>query len=511
MYHAIIFSGISQSRALYLRPIGSYRIRTVLEENGYPTKVIDYYQFLIEEQIEDYLDKYVSKETKWIGISGTFFMFPQHWRPKFWFRMKKKFPHVKIVIGGTTQWINREIPYADYVINGYGDHAVIALADYLSGKSVDLKSFEKDGTTYIDGNRDYDVKDLSNIKTLWKEEDCIDKRMVLPIEIARGCVFRCSFCAFPMNGKKKFDYIRAKESLEEEFIRNYEQFGVTSYGFMDDTLNDSEHKVEMLHDVITNLPFKIRFDAYVKPELLYRWPDTVDMLVECGLRGATLGIESTNPSTRAKIAKGFDLDKCMEVVTKLKKASNRKVKTQCNFIVGLPGESEKSIMNTREMVLQNNDIDSWSWYSLSIQDTNKVYYASEIDKDPEKYGYRVSRDAAGYNGRPLVFWVNDQMSYKRAKEIAENLTREDNPRTKIAGWWCGGVESLGVNIDEHYLKHQGLVDNLPQYELKDVYNKYMNAYLEHNLGDNYKKLGISDLALGLRYTMGGPDPRKAEA
>lgn len=508
MYHAIIFSGISQTRSLFFKPIGPYRIRTVLEENGYPTKVIDYYQFLIEEQIEDYLDKYVSKETKWIGISATFFKFPQHWRPNFWFRMKRKFPDVKIVIGGTIQYINTEIPYADYVINGYGDDAVIALADHLSGKSIDLKCTEKNGTIYIDGNKDYDVKDVSNIKTLWKKEDCIDSRMTMPIEIARGCIFRCAFCAFPKNGKKKFDYIRAKESLEEEFIRNYEEHGITSYGFMDDTLNDSEHKIEMLYDVITNLPFRISFDCYTKPELLYRWPDTIDMLCEAGMRGATLGIESLNPRTRSIIAKGFDVDKVFDVLSRLKKASNNRVKTQCNFIIGLPEESEQSIAKTRDIVNQSPDIDQWMWYNLFLQDPSKVYYSSKMEEDPEKYGYKTTRDEKGYGGRPVVFWVTPQMNYKRAKELAETYMKEDTNRMRVGGWWCGGVESLGLNLNEHYKKNHGLAVELPVQQLTDQYNDYMNKYLEYNLGSQ-SKLGINDLSFGLRYVRSAPDISKS--
>jgi radical SAM superfamily enzyme YgiQ (UPF0313 family) len=29
---------------------------------------------------------------------------------------------------------------------------------------------------------------------------------VLPIEIARGCIFKCKFCSYPLNGKQNLDF-----------------------------------------------------------------------------------------------------------------------------------------------------------------------------------------------------------------------------------------------------------------------------------------------------------------
>ena len=73
MYHAIIFTGLDVGSRNYFRPLGAYRIRTELESKGYKVKVIDYFHNLKDEHIETALDKYVGKETLWVGFSTTFF------------------------------------------------------------------------------------------------------------------------------------------------------------------------------------------------------------------------------------------------------------------------------------------------------------------------------------------------------------------------------------------------------------------------------------------------------
>ena len=485
MYHAVIFTGIDLGETTYFRSIGAYRIRTELEQQGYSVKVIDYFQSLTEEDIKLAFEKYVSKETLWVGFSTTFFNTSELLQDntKFYTNLRNRF-NVPFVIGGAKGMVEF-LDFADIFVTGYADDATVAITNYLAGKDTNLIFKDYKGKKIVDSNHSYDKKDINSIPVIWKPEDGITAQQSLPMEIARGCIFNCAFCNFPLNNKSKFDYIRAKEDMYAEFMRNYEQFGTTNYWFMDDTYNDSMVKLELMHEVITSLPFKIKFDTYIKPELLVRWPDQIDLLIESGLRGASFGVESYNKETRQAIQKGADIDKVLDAIASMKQKSQEQVKVQINLIVGLPHQSEENIRASRERVVADPNIDLWYWYPLLIHSKEHHEYHSPIDRNPEKFGYKVHHQQrllkttlAGKTNAWMTVWKNDHMNAIKAGKIAEDLRNMDNEYQKVAGWSCGGVTSLGLDLDKHYADHNGMRNMLPAQMLKDNKKKIIDSYIQ---------------------------------
>ena len=485
MYHVIIFTGILQSPSSIFKPLGAYRIRTELESQGYNVKVIDHYHNLTEEHIQKAFEKYVGKETLWVGFSTTFLNTTTLLadRSHFYMRLRKKY-NVPIVIGGAKAMVEF-LPWADIFITGYADDAVVSVTNHLAQKGSTPKWKDYKGKKIIDSNHEYDRKDLSNIGVVWKAEDGISPTQALPMEIARGCIFNCAFCNFPLNNKSKFDYVRVKEDMTNEFLRNYEQFGTTYYCFMDDTYNDSMKKLELMHDVITNLPFKIKFDTYIKPELIARWPDQMDLLVETGLTGASLGLETLNEDARQAIQKGKDVEKVLSAIENFKSKNNGQVKIQCNMIVGLPHESVKSLWDSNKKIINNKSIDWWNWYALQIHSKDHHEYHSPIDRNPEKFGYEISQTKLIKNNRVdtnfwLTDWKNEHMNSTMAALLASKLRKQGQQYVKVAGWNCSSFESLGLDIDEHYNTHRGLVQKMPIEEMKIKKQKIVDDYI-HNV------------------------------
>lgn len=490
MYHALIFTGISKSADTYYRAIGAYRIRTELESFGYNIKVIDFFHHLSDEDIISCFKKYVSSDTLWIGFSTTFINSKEliDSRKNLFKELKKEY-NIKYVIGGS-KTNEGEFDFADYFITGHADDAIVELTNFLSGKTRSLKHREYKGKIIIDGNKDYDRKDLSAIDVLWKKEDRISKTFTMPIELARGCIFKCAFCQYPLTGKHKFDYVRAKESIKEEFIRNFENFGTIHYQFLDDTYNDSMIKMEFMHEVITELPFKIRFDAYIKPELLVRWPDQIGLLNEMGIRGCSFGIESFNSKTRAAIQKMPDIDRILLSIEKLKKETKGRAKVQTNLITGLPYETEESMIKTQNFVMDCDFIDYWVWWPLQILDSSMSEYQSPIEKDPKKYGYEVSIPiqtnfkilAKQSDLQPLsTYWKNEHIDIIKATELSKNFNKESKDKVKLGGWICGAVSSLGVDIDNHYIENNGLYKKLPFSQLRQRKEYIVNDYINFNI------------------------------
>jgi radical SAM superfamily enzyme YgiQ (UPF0313 family) len=408
-------------------------------------------------------------------------------RQDFFTELRKEY-NVPFVIGGAKAMVEF-LDFADIFVTGYADDATTAITNFLAGKDTNLIFKDYKGKKIVDSNHTYDKRDISNIPVIWKPEDRITAQQSLPMEIARGCIFNCAFCNFPLNNKSKFDYIRAKEDMYAEFMRNYEQFGTTNYWFMDDTYNDSMVKLELMHEVITSLPFKINYDTYIKPELLVRWPEQIDLLVESGLRGASFGVESYNKETRQAIQKGADVEKVLDAIENIKIKSAGQVKVQINLIIGLPHQSEESIRESRERVVADPNIDLWYWYPLLIHSKEHHEYHSPIDRDPKKYGYDVHHKKrllkttlAGKTNAWMTIWKNEHMNAIKAGKIAEDLRMMDDKYQKVAGWTCGSVTSLGLDLDKHYEEHSGLRNKLPTQQLKEAKKKIITDYIRNNIG-----------------------------
>lgn len=480
-YHVILITGSYTAGIHYPQffiPIGPYRLRTELEAKGYNVKIIEHYQAFSQEELEICLDNIISKETIWIGFSSTFFSTSEINLDTI--RSIKSKYNIPIVVGGANSHKLLEHPenFIDILIGGYADDAVLSITEYFSqNKKLDFEMIN--GKKWIDSNYKYYKKeDVSKLPVIWKKEDCLPSNITIPIEIARGCIFKCAFCSYPLNGKKKFDYIRAKEDLAAEFIRNYEDHGFTSYAFMDDTFNDSMYKIEAVHDVITKLPFKIKFDAYIKPELLASWPDSIDALIDMGLRGALFGVESFHPTARMKIGKGQEIEKSLEAVKTIKEKSQGQVKTKFSLQVGLPGESLKSIFETQKFVRSCSYIDAWQWFPTGIEKPFKSGSLSLMSKDPEKYGYKIIpiQEEPDYYS-----WKTDTMDFNSAKRIKIKITEEDRPYQKVAGWACGAIESLGVSVDNHYKYHNGFVNKLPIIQMAKAKSNLILNHKNYNL------------------------------
>ena len=458
--------------ALY-RGAGAYRIRTELENAGYSCQVVDFFQHFNDKEIEAVIEKLVSLDTLWIGFSSTFFNTTTELKEKtkFWMNIKEKYPHVKFVIGGSKTLVE-EIEFIDYYVTGYADNAIVELT----------KNIDSYKSKIIDSNKEYDKKDLSNIPIRWKKSDYIPRGSALPMEIARGCIFNCAFCNFPMNNKKKLDYIREANSIADELKYNYENFGVKDYWFMDDTFNDSINKLEILSNVIAKLDFKINYSTYIKPELLVAQPDQIPLLIESGLKAAAYGIESLNPDTRQAIFKMKDPNRVLEAIRDLKVQSGGTISNQCTLIVGLPYESVESIYKSNEFLYNCDYIDQFNWYPLAIHKPDNYAYTSPIDRSPKSFGYVtknrniISKSSTGGTNTAVLTWYNNYMNSTKASKIATELNNKNKDRQKIYVWYRESLITLGFDVDKHYRDHGGLLSELPINFLKTQKANFIANY-----------------------------------
>jgi radical SAM superfamily enzyme YgiQ (UPF0313 family) len=462
----------------FFRPIGPYRIRTFLEYHGFSTKVVDYVPFFTLEQVEKVLQLSITSKTKVLALSTTFTAFTPDVFTVFdniILKYKSMFPNLKVICAGPNPTTTK-MQCIDMYIIGYGENAILSVLNSTADK---VRSF--DGIPLLNGTFDYGFPD--EYSTIWKKEDNLFSTDVLSLEIGRGCIFKCAFCSFPLNGKKKNDYIRDAFELRDELMRNYETFGITRYNLTDDTFNDSSYKLEHLLKVFSDLPFDLRFTAFVKPELVVVYPEQIDLLVELGMESASWGIESLSGDTRKVIHKGYDyFDKIAPAMTEIKeKAIKRGITHYTNFynmIVGLPGESEKQIYEHHQYLINSYECDGMDFFALGInnKDTQNTPL-SPIDLNPEKYGYKVRPTP----NPTIMVWRNEHMSLKRAQTIAKDIMIKSYKHTKLSGWASSNLWNTGFDVERHFIESTGKWNDIQQSSVEEcVKNKQqrISSYIE---------------------------------
>lgn len=492
------------------RPLGPYRISSALHDAGYSTYVLDFINKFTIDEIIEVLKHQIGNDTLWIGFSSTFFVRGpdshdsktklitasidnMYWGPdsqdltKF-FNFIRQYKNVKIVYGGAKAPYGMLDSNIDYYVLGYADVAVIDLTDYLSGKKQNIEHVDEiktlDGlTSYKIESQKYPEPDIKNISTHWW-----DKRFnilpgeLLPIELARGCIFKCKFCSYPLLGKKKGTYLRSSSEIRDELIKMYEVHGTTGYYITDDTFNDDNDKIEELHKVFTSLPFKPKFACYLRIDLLNKFPHQAELLTEMGLVGTYFGIETLNKDSGKAIGKGLDPSKVKDRLYWLNDLWKNKVNMSSGFILGLPYDTHDYFYDLISWCLENdNPLQEILFFPLYLADINsfpedrqsvlkETKYISEFSLNPEVYGYKF--DNTGSWRLP-----SQNLTYAECSNIANSFAELVNSRNKVSAFGMCSLLNLGVALEDLYnLTHQ------------QIEKKYDSELLIKNQIDTYKRL-----------------------
>ena len=424
MVDVLLFACVSGR--LFQRAIGAYQVAGFLRQHGYTVQVIDFTDDFKLEELKALVDRHVGPDTLAVGISTTFYsqlenqfiaakktfdaIIPRELEVAILYA-KERFPKVKVIFGGSRSLAGELTPWVDTVVHGYGEDKLLTYLDGLAGRGKKIISI---GTPLKVIADDPPLRrfDIQHLRHTFAPEDHILQGEVLPIEVSRGCIFKCKFCAYPLNGKKKMDYLRDPGLIKEEMLHNYERFGTTTYFIGDDTFNDSTFKLEQLHRVFTSLPFKPRFTCYLRLDLLYAHREQIQLLDEMGLASPFFGIESLHQPAATSIGKGMKVERVKDFLLDLYHNEWREEKPMtCSFIVGLPHETPETVERTFEWV-RGTKLSS-VFFPLSIE--IKSFYQSDFNRNYAQYGYTLKE--AGH-------WENEHFTYATAGDTAERFNKE---------------------------------------------------------------------------------------
>jgi radical SAM superfamily enzyme YgiQ (UPF0313 family) len=495
------------------RGAGAHKIATHLRKYGYNIEVVDYCISWSQLDYTKLFSKVITSDTLFLGIGSNLFLDQDNFNKSIhWF--KEQYPQVKIILGGN-QVLTRSIPCVDYYVEGYAENAILVLLDYLRGrvKETSIKWTDNpEGLKFINATTDYGPVDTTDLSIDYLPSDFIRPEQTLGLETARGCIFACKFCTYPLLGKKKLDYIRNPQTIADELQRNYDQWGVTNYLINEDTFNDSIEKLELIASAVSKLSFKINFTAYARLDLILAKPRSVELLRSIGLKGIHFGIETFSKPAAKLIGKGLSGSKAKDGLLWFKEQMPE-VTTVCSMIVGIPGDTS-DYREENEWFAQSG-IDNWYWQPLYITKADQTIHTSEISRDSSQFGldlmsndevakelkrlwileskYRLKRHPISYmpfieeNFRSKVgYWKNNDSgeNYFTCMELSQELNH-NRQNLGMNPWAMFDYVSLGYNLD-HVQKWKSkppraeLIsradERLQEYKNKKIAYNYSSAY-----------------------------------
>jgi hypothetical protein len=483
--NVVLFTDIADT-AGYGKYAGTYKLATEIRANGYTCQVIDNFSWLGVERLKILIDKFINDDTILVGFSCTLNEKRINGKVQHWGITDEEFyPLLKYIrnknkkivtcAGGSRVTSNSNWPGIDYVILNKGDIAILKLLDHVT-KDSDLKTISNKHSKIVNGDDYFYTQEQFNCsKIIFEQQDIILPGESLPMEIARGCIFSCAYCHFDLIGKRIGDWTKDPETIKAEMIRNYELYGTTHYMFSDELINESLPKLDMLANAIAQLPFKIRYTSYARVDMIHRYPEMRELLLDSGAVSLAFGIETFNPIAGKAVGKGMNPDKVKQTLHYCREKWKDKIITSSNFIVGLPGETEESIWDTvNYLVSEDSPLDVFGFLPLFIREGEDGRPGSKIDADPAKFGYILDQGK----------WSNTNMSYIEAVNLTRRIyTRDDvNNKAKFAAaTWIGRILALGYSVEEVFniIRSSDIKDTAKDVEdrtnaLKlDYYNKLL--------------------------------------
>jgi len=487
---------------------GAYRIASSCRQHGHSVNVLDHFSYFVDKDPVSFfniLSKQITKETYALAISGTWFSSLDFDHKKVtindsityegtgqysdakWFNcfyklftyIKKNHPNLKILLGGHSSgsvaiyniFGNLPFNFIDYWIKGFGESSMIQfLNNCKSNKSNPVEKI-------LPGDPLGLLYDFHNCPPMFSKNDVILPNETLPLELSRGCRFKCKFCSYPLLGKnpKEHRYLRSKNSIKEELKFNYDTWGVTNYFVLCDTFNETTEKLQTLADVVDDLKLELNLTAYIRLDLVHAHQEKqIPLLKKVGLRFANFGIESLNDPSSKAIGKGLGKEKTIKALSLMKKEWHNDIHLHGNFVVGLPHETIDTIeQNNKELLDGTIGLDSYTWHSLSIvRNRGKSRsFSSEFDRNYKDYGYDVfENNMPGRNGDA---WKNEHWDSFMTDRLSRqwNEYARTNNKSKLDAWRMASILNYGISYKEALTKYHTDLHS-------DEYKNYKKVFLD---------------------------------
>lgn len=375
------------------------------------------------------------------------------------FRLKQRYPKIKIIIGGTgivSQLVSSDYSYCeklkaegliDHYIHGDGELALPAL---LHG-DIEFAGIDKPNwNNIIDLNSlpfpDYDDYDFS-----------LYENAFIGILGSRGCVRNCSFCDVHEYWQK-FVW-RSGENIYEEMLYQNRKYGTRFFKFQDSLINGNVKEYKRLITLLAEHNQRhpnnsLHWSSY----FIFRPSQQMneEMWKLTALSGAyvlNVGIESLIDSTREHMKKKFTNADVEYALTMCKKYG---VKVFFILIVGYVTETEQHHQESLQWIKDHKHYANEPIYKISVGGTLSIIPNTWLERNQKSLG---------------VVWLNDKDDPVAGKNHLWSVPSTGNDyKTRVRRLH----EMIKVGEESGFKIHSSVID--PQKELENIIQNRMKQY-----------------------------------
>jgi len=237
----------------------------------------------------------------------------------------------------------------DVLVAGDGEDAVFKAIEPVAPKMIDA---DEVGGSMFQTNAKLEESPwpARHLIDMGSYKYTIDGVPAISLIAQLGCPFHCGFCGGRESPMLRRIRTRSTANILGEIEHLHRTYGVTGFMFYDDELNVNKSIVELMNgisDLQQRLGVEFKLRGFIKSELFTDLQ--AQAMYRAGFRWILVGFESGSPRILENIRKNATRDdntRCMEI------AARHGLKVKALMSVGHPGESEKTIMDTRDWLLE---------------------------------------------------------------------------------------------------------------------------------------------------------------
>ncbi len=425
-----IYAGQDVARlANLMPPLGLASLASYLENNGLRADILDCFAHPdCLDRMNSYLREY---RPRFIGLTCTTSAFPNS--VQIIQRAKQILPEIRSVVGGAhpsalKEEALRDSPDVDYAVVGEGEKPLKRLLQRTEKEAHLIPGICYHGHNGpVFNGTQTDLVQLDDLPfPAYDKLPGFPDTYTLPVFnyprrpntsciSSRGCPYKCSYCDRSVFGSS-FRYNSAGYLYAHmRYLHN--RWGIRHINFYDDQFTLNRGRVAELCTMLMDHPLGMTFNCAARAEHVD--PELLEMMKDAGCWMISLGIENGNQKLLSKHRQNANLDMVARTVKDIKKAG---IRAKGLFMLGLPGETEKTIKETKTYA-----------HSLNLDDLNLAKFTpfpgSPLYKDIHIHG-KFEEDYARMDCMHFLFipqGLSEQFLEDKFQEFyKEHFTR---PRT----------------------------------------------------------------------------------
>ena len=203
-----------------------------------------------------------------------------------------------------------------------------------------------------------------------------------------GCPFGCGFCGGRESAMLRRVRTRSSANVVAEIEHLHRTYGVTGFMLYDDELNVNPKMVELMdliYEKQKELGVEFRLRGFIKSQLFT--DAQAAAMVRAGFKWILVGFESGSPRILENIEKKATVEqntRCMDI------ARRHGLKVKALMSIGHPGESAKTIQDTRDWLLAERPDDFDATIITTYPGT--PYYDRAVETSPGIWTYTYPKN-----------------------------------------------------------------------------------------------------------------------